>query len=523
MVNQLDPTSVVERQSVNLIGARQSAERPAAQGPAEARRGAGGGLGCPRRAPPAFRNGAAFQSTVAGAASELADVRNSDIRESSHLKVSSGGTIVLQCGGHMRTGWIILSTLVAACSSNQQTVSLEPSPYLLVLASDKDGAEDDFFAVIDVREQSPTRGKAIATKPYGHRNSMPHHMEYSLPDKGRLLFANAHHPEVTMLVDVSDPQSITVKKSIKPPAPFRFTHDYARLPSGNVLAGFLRSEGASPKPGDAVTPGGHGGLAEYTAQGDLLRTASAAVQGYSEPIRTYAILPMLHIDRVVTTSARMMEEHSANVVQIWRYSDLKLLKTIDVPMGKKPDGSALDWAAFMPFGPRLMHDGSVLMNTYMCGFYRLTGIGSDEPRLAHVYDIQGRDPEWMKTRVGCSVPVLVGHHWIMPVAWSQMVVVLDVSDPSSPREISRLAMERDFNSHWAAKDPKSNRIVIGAEMEKERGMYLLHYDPQTGGLAFDSTIISASGKVGYIDLEQQSWPHGTSGSARAHAALFLPK
>lgn len=432
---------------------------------------------------------------------------------------------MLRRGGHMRTGFFIFSVLLAGCASTPptaQTRTSEASPYLLILASDKDGAEEDFFAVFDVRSDSPTRGKVVATKPYGHRKSMPHHLEYSLPKNGDLLFANAHHPELTMLVDVSQAPSITIKKSVTPPPPFRFTHDYARLPNGNVLMGFLRSEGPSPKVEDKAMPGGHGGIAEYTAQGDMLRTASAAVQGYAEPIRTYAILPMLHIDRVVTTSARMMEEHSANVVQIWRYSDLKLLKTIDVPVGKKPDGSALDWAAFLPFGPRLMHDGSVLMNTYMCGFYRLTGIASDEPRIEHVYDIQGRDPEWMKTRVGCSVPVLVNHHWIMPVAWSQMMVVLDVSDPSSPREISRLAMGRDFNPHWAAKDPKSNRIVIGAELEKERGMFMLLYDPQTGGLAFDQSIISASGRVGYIDLEQQSWPHGPSGPAWGHAALFLP-
>ena len=422
----------------------------------------------------------------------------------------------------MRTAPLIVSVLVAACASTPRTPASEPSPYLLILASDKDGAEEDFFAVVDVREKSPGRGRVVATTPLGHRKSMPHHMEYSLPGNGQLLFANAHHPELTMLVDVSDPPSVTVRKSIKPPAPFRFTHDYARLPNGNVLVGFLRSEGPSPKAADSILPGGHGGIAEYTAQGELLRSASAAVHGSAEPIRTYAIVPMLHVDRIVTTSARMMEDHSANVVQIWRYSDLKLLKTIDVPMGKKTDGSALDWAAFMPFGPRLMNDGSVLMNTYMCGFYRLTGIASDEPRLAHGYDIQGREPEWMKTRVGCSVPVVIGRHWIMPVAWSQMVVVLDVSDPASPREVHRLAMPEDFNAHWAAKDPQSNRIVVGAELGKEQGMFILLHDPETGRLAFDPTIASASGRVGYIDLEQQSWPHGASGAASAHAALFLP-
>lgn len=422
----------------------------------------------------------------------------------------------------MRPLLLALALVVAGRATTTLASAPEPSPYLLILAADEDGREEDFFAVADLRPGSATRGQVIATRPIGHRNSMPHHMEYELPAARRLLFANAHHAEATMLVDVSRAPAITVKRSIKPPAPFRFTHDYARLPNGNVLMGFLRSDGPSPKAGDKLVPGGHGGLAEYTADGELLRSASAAVPGMAEPIRTYAILPLPKLDRIVTTSARMMEEHSADVVQIWRYSDFKLLHTLKVPNGRKVDGSPLDWAGMLPFGPRLMADGSVLMNSYMCGFFRLTDI-ADEPRLTHVYDIQGRDLTTTSTRVGCSVPVVVGNHWIMPVAWSQMVVVLDVSNPAAPREISRLKMPADFNAHWAAKDPRSNRIVIGAETEKEKGAFVLLHDPATGRLSFDNAVGGGASPAGYIDLSKQRWAHGDSGSARAHSALFLPQ
>jgi hypothetical protein len=158
----------------------------------------------------------------------------------------------------------------------------------------------------------------------------------------------------------------------------------------------------------------------------------------------------------------------------------------------------------------------------MCGFYRLTGIASDEPRLTHVYDIQGRDPTTTNNRVGCSVPVVIGHHWIMPVAWSQMVVVLDIADPSAPREIARLMMPADFNAHWAAKDPGSNRIVVGAETEREKGVFVLLHNRATGELAFDTSVGTGASPPGYIDLSSQRWAHGESGSARAHSALFLP-
>lgn len=418
--------------------------------------------------------------------------------------------------------WLGLTILLSACVSTQTPNADGPSPYLLILAADEDGREEDFFAVADLRATSGARGRILSTRPFGHRGSMPHHMEYELPAEGRHLFANAHHAEATMLVDVSAAPSISIARSLPPPAPLRFPHDYARLPNGNVLVGFLRSEGPSPKAVDTALPGGHGGLAEYTAEGELLRTASAAVDNHPEPIRTYAILPMPELDRVVTTSARMMEEHSANVVQIWRYSDLTLLTTLEVPAGRNTDGSPLDWARMLPFGSRLMRDGSVLINSYMCGFYRLTDVASAEPRLTHVYDIQGRDPSTTDSRVGCSVPVVVGNHWIMPVAWSQMVVVLDVTDPSSPREIARLPMPFEFNAHWAARDPRSNRIVVGAETGEEKGVFILLHDPVTGGLAFDPAIGTPSGPPGYIDLSRQGWPHGPSGPARAHSALFLP-
>lgn len=420
----------------------------------------------------------------------------------------------------MKTGLAILMSLcVSGCASTLPPPNPGPSPHLLLLAADRDGKEEDFFAVVDVRPASATAGQVIRTTPFGHRDSMPHHMEYVLPPEGSLLFANAHHPEATMLVDFGSAPGIRVAKSFSPPPPFRFPHDYARLPDGKVLVGFLRSTGTEP--GD--TEAGHGGIAEYTAAGELLRSAGAQAPGYADPIRVYAILPMLDIDRIVTTSARMMEKRSANVIQIWRYSDLSLLKTIDVPAGRKPDGSPLDWANEMPFGPRRMPDGSVLLNAYMCGFYRLTGLASDSPAIAHVYDIQGRDTADPYSRVGCSVPVVVGNHWIMPVAWSQMVVVLDIADPASPREISRLTLPADFNAHWAAKDPSSNRIVVGAEMKKERGVYLLLHDPATGSLSIDASINGDSARPGYIDLDHQAWPHGDSGSAWAHSALFLPQ
>lgn len=422
----------------------------------------------------------------------------------------------------MRILFLALTALAVGCASTAGERAERASPYLLVFAGDRDEQHEDFFAVIDVRPGSGTAGRPVATVPIGTRASMPHHMEYWMPGRRELVFANAHHHEATLLVDTSNPLAPRIARTLRPPPPLRYGHDFVRLPNGNVLLGFLRSEGPSPVAGDAILPGGHGGLAEYTARGDLVRTASAAVPGLAQPVRVYAIVPMLDIDRIVTTSAPMMEDHSADVVQIWRYSDLALLHTIAVPPGRRPDGTELPAAARYPFGPRRMHDGSILMNAFGCGFYRLTGIASARPRLDHVYTIDVPDPPRPEaTRGACSIPTVVGRHWIMPVGRAHSIVVLDVSNPAAPREVSRLDTPADFNPHWSAKDPLSDRIIVGAELGGEQGMYMLLFDRGTGRLRFDPRFASAAGRPGYIDLEGQQWQHGPSGPAWAHAALFM--
>jgi len=162
------------------------------------------------------------------------------------------------------------------------------------------------------------------------------------------------------------------------------------------------------------------------------------------------------------------------------------------------------------------------MNSFGCSFSRLSGIASIQPKLENVYTIQTPEPPRPEaTRGACSIPAVTGKYWIMPVGRAHTVVVLDVSDPAAPREVSRLDTAADFNPHWSAKDPHSERIIVGAELGGEQGMYMLLFDSRTGTLSFDTSFRSPGGKLGYIDLEGQQWQHGTSGAAWAHAALFI--
>lgn len=396
----------------------------------------------------------------------------------------------------------------------------EDAPYLLVFAGDGDGKDSDFLAVLDLRA-GPDLGKPIASTPIGLAKAMPHHMEYALPPAGEPLFMNAHHHEKSLMVDVSNPRAPRLVKTFEPPAPFRFPHDYYRTPSGTRLVGFLRSEGASPDPAETTLPGNHGGIAEYSTDGRLLRTTSAAVSGRATPVRPYAFALLSDRDRLVVTSAPMMETSSADVVQVYRYSDFTLLETIDLPPGRV-DGKLIPGSQRAGFGPRILPDGSVFFNTYGCAFYRLSDLDSPSARLDTVFALETPEVKRGDIRGSCGIPVVYDHFWLMPVGQLHAVVVLDIADPMKPAQVFSLATPSTFNPHWLARDPKSNRLVLGAELGGEEGFYLLRFDSRTGRLSFDESVAS-DGLAGYVSLNKESWPHGPSGTAWAHAALFLPE
>jgi hypothetical protein len=180
------------------------------------------------------------------------------------------------------------------------------------------------------------------------------------------------------------------------------------------------------------------------------------------PIRPYAFAVLPESDRVVTTSAGMMEHSSADVVQVWRLSDLALLHTLAVPPARRQDGSVLPKGHELPFEPRAMPDGSVLLNAFGCGLYHLTGIGTDAPRLRNVYTVELTGVP-ADRRGACGIPVVVGPYWVMPVGRMNMLVTLDVRDPARPVEVSRLVADTLFRPHWLAKDPGSQRLIVGAD------------------------------------------------------------
>jgi hypothetical protein len=424
---------------------------------------------------------------------------------------------------------------LSACSESTRdsTIALTgASPHLLLLVGDQDEQDEDFITVIDVDPSSPASGQPVGSTPIGHKASMVHHMEYTAPPKGEPIFMNGHHHELSMIVDIADPAKPRIASTFKPPAPLRFPHDYARTDKGTRLVGFLRSEGDSPDAGESTQPGNHGGIAEYSQEGELLRSASAQADGYAKAIRPYSFAQLPQIDRITVTSAPMMETSWADVVQIYRYSDFTLLHTLDLEVGVDHQGEPVEGLNGAGFGQHVLGDGSVFLNSYGCNFYHLSAIESENPQLDLVYSVETKpaaDPT--QIRGACGVPVLVGNYWVQPIGKQQQVVVLDIADPKAPREVFRLDTPDGFAPHWMGKDPAGNRLIMGAELGGEQGFYVLRIDESSGRIEYDPDFadyrsdswrnLFRSKSTGYISLDRDEWPHGATGTAWGHAAVFF--
>jgi hypothetical protein len=362
---------------------------------------------------------------------------------------------------------------------------------------------NDFVAVLDADPAGGTYGKVLASTDAGSPGAMAHHVENRLP-VGRALFASDYTTGKVFLIDLAVPLAPRIVRRIDSIPGFRHPHSFVRLANGNVLA--------SLQFGNGSLPGDPGGIAEFDPMGQIVRTVSSADTAFpGARIRTYAIEVLPAIDRVLTTSSPMDSENTTDVIQLWRLSDLHLLKTVAVPA--VPGDSIQHY----PFEVRaLPGGGTALMNTYNCGFYLLTDLETEQPKLSLVHELKEQP------RFGCSVPVISGHFWVMPVAYAHSVVVLDIADPSNPVEVSVLRTDSTFNPHWSALDPASDRVVITGQGDGEPRVLIARLDRATGQLSWDARFHDPDSSRPGISFRRETWPHGRIANAMPHGALFGP-
>jgi 56kDa selenium binding protein (SBP56) len=397
------------------------------------------------------------------------------------------------------------SLVLSLCSSAafmRAQPSGAPGHYLLVWAGDRAHKGNDFLAVIDADPASASYGRLLTTLPTDQQTVRVHHTEYTMPASA-MLFANDHDAGRTFIFDVRNPLQPKTVTSFTDMAGYMHPHSYVRLPNGHVLVTFQHEHHG----GVSASGGKNGGLVEIDDGGKVIRSASNADPAFASALlMPYGLVVLPGIDRVVSTNSSM---HDADIFsgvtyQIWRLSDLKLLKTANFDVG--PD----HYAHISPEEPRQGPDGSVFVQTLGCGLERITGIDTLEPRSKLVYMFPGN---W------CGVPTIVGHYLVQSVPAVHGFVVLDIADAARPVEVSRLVLSDRYFPHWTAWDPRTERLVVTAVATPDDRTYLLKFDQARGALTVDTAFRDTDGQPGF-SFSERDWPHGWRGVGTPHGAVF---
>ena len=393
--------------------------------------------------------------------------------------------------------------LLAACGGSPvaMTGKSDGSTYLFAWAWDVDSVAGDFLAVVDVNRRSATYGQVVTTLP-APAGRGAHHTEYQMSTSQ--LFANSFATGRTFVFDLGDPVHPRLFSDFGDAGPYTHPHSFARTPSGTVLATYQRL---------AADHSASGGLVELDDRGRLLRATSAA-DPLDPDLRPYSLAVIPQLDRVVTTTADMHGERVGRSVQVWRLSDLALLHTVLLPPGPRGDEH------LHPAEVRLLGDGkSVMITTFRCGLYVLTALdGIPVAKLARSFPwspVAGEDTD-------CNVPVRFGRFWVQPVGTTGSLVVLDVSRPDAPVIVDELAFCVDARPHWLALEPGGRRIVMTGGGTLAGGVYLIDVDPETGTLRLASDLPATGSGIPGIRFDRAEWPHGKTGPAFAHGAVFSP-
>ena len=372
--------------------------------------------------------------------------------------------------------------------------TVSSSPYLYVWAGAENDEDSDFLAVIDADPGSERYGEILASVPVGLKGGA-HHSEHVMPG-GDTLFVNSFTAGTSFLIDLSNPLDPSVASSFREMGEYTYPHTFERLPGGNVLVTF-QTKGA----GNEVA----GGLVELDPAGVFVR-ASDAADPVDPELRAYSVTPIPTIDRAVSTTSDMNIEAEGTSFQVWRLSDLTLLKTVRLPEGP------LGYEHRDPAEVRLLTDSTTaIMTTFTCAMYLLHDLDTNTPRaeLIHVLPWETYDTD------ECGIPLTRGRFWVQTYAHAggSSLVSMDISDPSSPVVVDEFVMEEPWWPHWISMEPTGDRIVVtsgkGATLYR---VLIVRLDSETGRLELDSAFRDPGSEEAGVTFDRTSWPHGDAGS-----------
>jgi hypothetical protein len=394
---------------------------------------------------------------------------------------------------------LVLAFPMNCLAQSQEAKGIVRGHYLFAWTGDQARKGNDFLAVIDADPKSPSYGNLVTTLVTDQQTKHVHHTEYVMPSSG-MLFANDHDAGRTFIFDLRDPLHPKIAHSFGDMAGYGHPHSYLRLPNGHVLATFQHDHHH-----DGAATVLSGGIVEIDENGELVRSSNNADGSFPGALLLpYSLVVLADLDRVVSTNSSMdpMEVFGGLTYQIWRLSDLKLLKTAYFDEGPAHIGHT------SPEEPRRGPDGSVFVQTIACGVERITGIETPNPKSQLVYRFPG---------VYCGVPTIVGHFFIQSVPAINGLIVLDISRPEAPKEVARLKLSDAMIPHWTGWDAKSERLVVTGY--EEARLYLLKLDQATGQLEMDTAFRGDDGKPGF-NFADQAWPHGWRGTGVPHGVVF---
>ena len=396
-------------------------------------------------------------------------------------------------------------TALAACSGwgdASGSPESRPSPFLYVWAGADAADESDFLAVIDADPESERYGEIVASVAVGPSGGA-HHSEHVMPS-GDSLFVNSFEAGASYVIDLSDPLAPSVAASFTSVGEYTYPHTFERLPNGNVLATFqTRGEGNEVA----------GGLVELDPGGRPVRAAAAADPADPE-LRAYSVTPIPRRDLAVSTTSDMRGEANGTSFQLWRLSELSLLRTVTLPPGP------LGYEHRDPAEVRLLPDSvTAMMSTFTCALYRLRDLESDRPLAELVHVLPWADYETAE----CGIPATRGRFWLQTYAHSggSSLISLDISDPSNPVVLDRLSWDAPWWPHWISMEPGGDRVVLtSGEGATQYRVLIVNLDPETGALEFDATFRDRGSEVPGVSFARTSWPHGAAGAAKPHGAVF---
>ena len=189
---------------------------------------------------------------------------------------------------------------------------------------------------------------------------------------------------------------------------------------------------------------------EIDDQGKVIRSASSADPAFPDELLTpYSLVVLPELDRVVSTDSAMADEDVFRglTYQVWRLSDLKLLKTsyLDPGTGR--------YAHISPEEPRLGPDGAIYVQTYACGIERITGMNTDRVKSQLVYVFPG---------AYCGVPTIIGHFLIESI-YAQMAYPDDPAAAEAALQIPNVSEVVEATAEPEAstpEDPKQNENEV---------------------------------------------------------------